>query len=140
MNIEFLLSRLQKVKQIGHGNWIACCPAHEDHNPSLAIRECEDGRILIHCFAECSVSEVLDAMDLDFNALFPEKKYGGPHAKPLRKPWNPTLVLTAVAYEVLLTLHYAKLLQSGTPLTKEDYARLLLCTRRLQAAVEVIHG
>jgi DNA primase len=52
--IENLLGRLKKVKG-RNGSWTACCPAHNDGSPSLAIREGEDGRVLLHCFGGCSV-------------------------------------------------------------------------------------
>ena len=42
-----LLERLTNTKRNGAG-WNACCPAHDDHNPSLSISEGDDGRILIH--------------------------------------------------------------------------------------------
>lgn len=41
--------------------FMACCPAHDDKNPSLSLRETE-GKILFHCFAGCSQSSVLDAL------------------------------------------------------------------------------
>jgi hypothetical protein len=40
-----LLPRLQKVQQRGLGSWVACCPSHEDSNPSLSIRETSDGNL-----------------------------------------------------------------------------------------------
>ena len=49
MSIEKLLSNLKKIKG-GRDRWTASCPAHEDRSPSLAIRETEDGRILLKCF------------------------------------------------------------------------------------------
>ena len=64
MNIDNLLSRLHKVKKTGPDRWLACCPAHEDKTPSMAIRELGDGRILIHDFAGCSVEAILDAVGL----------------------------------------------------------------------------
>ena len=53
MSIDTLLSRLYKVKKTGSGNWMACCPAHDDKNPSMTIAEKADGVILINCFAGC---------------------------------------------------------------------------------------
>jgi DNA primase len=35
------------------GAWIACCPAHDDRAPSLAIREAGDNGVLAHCHAGC---------------------------------------------------------------------------------------
>jgi putative DNA primase/helicase len=41
--------------------WMAICPAHDDRNPSLSIRE-KDGKVLVHCHAGCSQPDVLDAL------------------------------------------------------------------------------
>jgi hypothetical protein len=38
---------------------MACCPAHDDRNPSLSVRRAPDGRVLVHCFAGCSLDAVL---------------------------------------------------------------------------------
>jgi DNA primase len=40
---------------------MGCCPAHDDRNPSLAIREV-DGKLLFHCHAGCSQREVIEAL------------------------------------------------------------------------------
>jgi len=41
--------------------WMAKCPAHEDNNPSLSIREA-DGKVLLHCHAGCTQSDVICAL------------------------------------------------------------------------------
>jgi len=71
MSAAQLLDRLEKVKQTGPGRWIARCPAHEDRSPSLSIRELDDGRVLLHCFGGCGALDVLDALGLQWCALFP---------------------------------------------------------------------
>ena len=55
--LGFILSRLEGVKKVGNG-WVALCPAHDDHNPSLSIGIGSDGWILMHCFAGCSIEEI----------------------------------------------------------------------------------
>lgn len=36
------------------GEYLAFCPAHDDRNtPNLRVREAEDGRVLLRCFAGC---------------------------------------------------------------------------------------
>jgi putative DNA primase/helicase len=42
-------------------SWIAKCPAHDDRNPSLSIREA-DGKVLLHCHAGCSQRAVIEAL------------------------------------------------------------------------------
>jgi len=77
--LQNLLSRLDKVRSSGSNRYLACCPAHEDRSPSLAISSADD-RLLIHCFAGCSPDEILTALDLDMSALFDEPLR---HTKPL---------------------------------------------------------
>jgi hypothetical protein len=43
-----------------HGrNYVIQCPAHDDQNPSLSIRDGDDGRLIVHCFAGCDPLDVL---------------------------------------------------------------------------------
>jgi DNA primase len=42
-------------------SWMAKCPAHDDRNPSLSIREV-DGKVLLHCHAGCSQFDVIEAL------------------------------------------------------------------------------
>src|SRR5258708_56111 len=42
-------------------SWMAKCPAHDDRNPSLSIREV-DGKVLLHCHAGCTQRDVIDAL------------------------------------------------------------------------------
>lgn len=44
------------------GKAVVCCPAHNDRAPSLSIRELDDGRALLHCFAGCAYPEILAAV------------------------------------------------------------------------------
>jgi putative DNA primase/helicase len=45
------------------------CPAHDDQNPSLSIRDGDDG-VLLKCFAGCSFDEICDAAGIDPKDLF----------------------------------------------------------------------
>ena len=42
--------------------WIARCPAHQDRNPSLSLKDGEDGRTLVHCHAGCEQLTVIEAL------------------------------------------------------------------------------
>ncbi len=57
-----IIPHLQRVREVGHRKWQACCPAHDDTNPSLALEETPDGRLLWHCHAGCSQEAVRDAL------------------------------------------------------------------------------
>lgn len=65
-----MLERLDKVSTVA-GGFRACCPAHDDQHPSLSIREGDDGRILLHCWAGCKTADVLAALGLSWADLFP---------------------------------------------------------------------
>jgi hypothetical protein len=64
-----LISRLH-ARRSGKG-WIAKCPAHDDHTPSLSIDEGGDGRVLLKCHAGCDTDAVLSAIGLTKRDLFP---------------------------------------------------------------------
>lgn len=69
--LERVLGRLEGVHATA-GGYLARCPAHEDHGPSLSIREGDDGRVLLHCWAGCETSAILAALHLTWRGLFPE--------------------------------------------------------------------
>ncbi len=72
MRIDEFLALLKGVNQSGDG-WQALCPAHEDRRQSLHVSEGDDGRILVNCFAGCSVGQICEAVGIKVADLFPEK-------------------------------------------------------------------
>jgi hypothetical protein len=58
VSTEEILRHLEGVER-RNGYWIALCPAHPDHNPSLSIKEGDNGKPLVHCFAGCSFEEIM---------------------------------------------------------------------------------
>lgn len=59
MNAESMIRSLG-ARRVG-SQWMAQCPAHEDRNPSLSIRE-TDGKVLLHCHAGCAQRAVIEAL------------------------------------------------------------------------------
>lgn len=139
MSADALLSRLEGVRRTGQGRWIARCPAHDDRHASLSIRELDDGRTLAHDFAGCSVEEVLAAVSLSFDALFPERPIGD-HVKRERRPFNAFDVLACCEFEALVAATAASSVAAGVALSDVDRARLLVAAERLAGAVEVSRG
>jgi 5S rRNA maturation endonuclease (ribonuclease M5) len=68
--LERVLDRLENVRASGDG-WTALCPAHDDNRSSLNVREGDDGRVLLRCFAGCEVEEIVEALGLKMRDLFP---------------------------------------------------------------------
>jgi hypothetical protein len=50
-------------KRNGERHVLACCPAHDDANPSLSLTEKADGTLLWKCFAGCSQDAVREALE-----------------------------------------------------------------------------
>src|SRR6185503_21138860 len=76
--IERVLRELPYKHQSGD-RWIACCPAHDDKDPSLSINEGDDQRVLIHCHAGCSLEQILSKLRLQMHDLFPQDNNGKLH-------------------------------------------------------------
>lgn len=138
MKSDVLLTHLERVRSTGSGRWVACCPSHEDRSPSLTIRELDDGRVLLHCFAGCSVEEVLSSVGLTFDALFPEKVIE--NCKPVRRPFAAADVLECVAAECLIVAVAAANLKRGMELEGIDYERLVTANVRIQEARSLALG
>lgn len=130
MSATALLSRLDKVRRTKPGTWVACCPAHEDKHPSMAIRD-EDGKVLVHCFAGCSTEEILDAVGLSFSDLMPDRVEH--HSSPIRKPYTDRELLTVIATESAVAALLAADLANGKQI---DTARLTLAAGRIKSAMD----
>jgi hypothetical protein len=130
-----LLAKLDGVKNTGQDRWIAKCPAHDDRHPSLSIRCLDDGRMLLHDFGGCGVEDVLRAVGMTFDDLYPERSVDH-HPKGERRPISAADVLRCVAFEALVVAVAASRLGNGNQIDTEDRARLLLAASRIQAAVK----
>jgi hypothetical protein len=110
---ELLLSRLSGVKNTGRDKWLALCPAHDDRSPSLGIKQVED-RILIRCFAGCGYLDVLAAIGLDANALFPDRIINPCEKKKPAPRFNKSELFDLVVQEAgILALGWNDLLING---------------------------
>ncbi len=74
--VAAILALLPDHKPAGSGQWIARCPAHDDHNPSLSIAQGDDGRVLLRCHAGCETAAVVAALGLAMRDLFPDGMRG----------------------------------------------------------------
>ncbi len=48
-------------RKVGSG-WMACCPAHNDREPSLSISAGDEGKVLVRCHAGCTQEAVIAAL------------------------------------------------------------------------------
>lgn len=137
--IADILPRLSKVRPTGSGNWIACCPAHEDSSPSMTIREEKDGRILVHCHAGCSFEEIVNAVGFGYEPWFPPKQEGD-FKRAVKRPFPAGDVLEALHFEAALVSVAACNIANGVVLTVEDKDRLQLAYQRISEARRLALG
>ncbi|MEI7947177.1 MAG: hypothetical protein WCJ02_10785, partial [bacterium] len=72
-NLDSVLNKLRELSgretvRSGSG-FKACCPAHDDANPSLSIREDKNGKVLLRCHAGCTNEAILSALRLEAKDL-----------------------------------------------------------------------
>ena len=132
MSVDKLLVQLDGVHQSGHGRWSAKCPSHKDRTASLSVRELDDGQVLVHCFAGCSVQDVLGATGIDIAELFPER--APHHRKPERRPYPAIDALRAISFEVQIVLLSAADILAGK-FSQSDRERLSVAVERIQSAL-----
>lgn len=121
--IDNILSRLDKVKPNGAGKWLACCPAHDDKNPSLSIKEADNGTVLLKCWAGCSAAEITGAVGLELRDLFVGDKPRSSQPSRAARQFEAMVISVAVGQ-----------MRLGKALSAEDQERLELAKRRLGIA------
>ena len=135
MPINNLLNRLNTVKKTGHGRWIACCPAHPDKSPSLSVRELPDGRVLIHCFAGCDASDILNAVGLEFSDLMP-KSLG--ELRRERQPFYASDIIKSIRTDAQFLLLCTNFISRGNNLIESDQKQLEKIVQHLNYTLEII--
>ena len=68
--LERILSKLPSARATAAG-YQASCPAHDDRNPSLSLRQTDDGKVLLKCHAGCPPEAVVAAVGMHLRDLFP---------------------------------------------------------------------
>lgn len=138
MSIDRLLGRLECVRQTQRSRWIARCPAHDDRNPSLSIRELDDGRVLLHDFAGCATVDVLAAVGFALHDLYPTGSAGDLRRE--RRPFSAVDALRCIASEATLIAVVGSAIGHGSPVSAEDLQRVHTAVARINHALEVAAG
>lgn len=139
MSAEEFLARCQRVKRTGPGRWLACCPAHEDHTPSMNVKEMADGKVLAICRAGCPTQAILEATGLPWSVLF-----SGDDARHFRREVKAAFpaadVLRALAFESLVICIITSDLKAKKEIKPEEWDRLALAYQRIDGARRMTLG
>lgn len=132
MNVYPILDRLEKVKQVKPDSWLACCPAHDDRSPSLAITDKGD-RALLHCYAGCTFDEIRAALGMQSHEFFADGK-----APKSAAPGVSIRALNdALVRELVLCWVLAADRSKGKPIPPADLDRERIARQRIVKAWEV---
>lgn len=138
--IDAVLHRLDKVKRTAPDKWIALCPAHNDKRPSLSIKEAEDGKVLIHCWAGCGAAEIVSAIGLSLADLFTGDRRTVTGSGPMRRPFDFRDALTGIAHEATVARLIVEAVNRGETLDPDALERLALAEERIDDALRAAEG
>lgn len=116
MMLDEFLSTLDKVSQRGD-QYTACCPAHDDKNPSLAVTV-KDDKILVYCQAGCTTPEITGSMGLQLKDLFTESSLSPSQRKQHATKKNKNQLRQLLSFE----LHMLYQILTSR-ITSNEYAR-----------------
>ena len=126
MSVEAILMMLEGVKSSGPNRWMALCPVHGDKSPSMGIKECDDGTVLMNCFA-CGANgmEIAESIGVSTNELFPpdSSRAAGPSREQR----------ATIETDKVIMLIYEADKRGGREQTLADYRRYKLATERHSA-------
>ena len=75
MKLNDFITHFHGVKAVKENEYMALCPAHDDHNPSLSIGLSPDSeRIRLHCYAGCEAKDILNSVGLSIKNLYVKEK------------------------------------------------------------------
>lgn len=134
--LDNFVSRLSKARRTGNDSWIGCCPAHEDKSPSLTVREADEGMLLVHCFAGCSIDAIAGALGFSVSDLMPDKP-----ADEIRKsrkiPFSPSDVLACAKNDAALLYVVMCDLSKGIALTSKQIEAAKKAAARIYSAANM---
>ena len=137
--IENVLSRLEGVRQTARGKWLARCAAHDDRRPSLSVAEGDDGRVLLKCWAGCTVDAIVGAVGLEVADLFVPSHPGGGRPPLRSRAFSASDALAALAIEVGVVCTVIGDARTGVLPSEGDWNRFLQAAGRIErAAGEVL--
>jgi len=150
--IDSVLSRVD-VKQTGARQWAARCPVPGhgkglgDRSRSLSIAEADDGRALLNCHAGCSVSEIVSAVGLELQDLFPPKEIEPDYARlerggksRERRPFLPATVFEIARQEIGVAAIIACDMHAHKEISEDGYKRLFTVVERLDEIGRSAYG
>lgn len=98
---------------------------------SLSIRETTDGTVLVNCFAGCGAIDVLNALGLQWTALFPPRANGAKHGPPSRSRIPARDLLEILSHDMNIVAIVAADMLDGKTIDEADWQHLAKAAARI---------
>lgn len=132
--VSNFLNKLNKVQGRGRDSWVACCPSHDDKNPSLKV-DIKNDKILIKCWSGCSTEDILGSVGMDFDDIFPDKAIY--HRSSGDRPTlSSSDALRIIKYEAMIIYMMGVDLRAKKIPNEEDHNRFVLAVGRVKDAMD----
>lgn len=118
LRYDKILSRLSRVRwHNGSQMWSACCPAHDDRNPSLWVWIGRSGNLIAKCKSRgCSWESIREATGTDKKDWFPEQE------KPVEQTKSKLIATYEYHDEQGKLLYVCKRWEPGRDGRKKDFS------------------
>ncbi|CBH22707.1 conserved hypothetical protein containing phage/plasmid primase P4, C-terminal domain (plasmid) [Salinibacter ruber M8] len=93
--INKVLDRLDAVEQTGSEEYVARCPAHDDHSPSLSVARGDHQPVVLNCHAGCDPESIVSALGLKWSSIC---ENGVTEEQFERAPWKHGEEIAAYEY------------------------------------------
>jgi|TARA_R110002012_G_C11396874_1_gene585241 hypothetical protein len=134
---EEILAKFKKVYKSGEGEYQCLCPSHDDNNASLGLKFKED-KMILNCFAGCSMQSILDSVGLTWNDVMPNTRDIKYKPNSRIKFSNPYSILKATRDDLLFVAVCSSNIRKGIQLADSDNKKLFEITGRLRGLYDDI--
>lgn len=135
MQIDHFLALLTRVRQLPNGEWQASCPSpahkHGDRSRGLRVRAVDDGRLLVHCHANCHIDLITASMGLTLADLFPHPYRRPGAAKARNARFLSQNIATALAHDAVIASLALEYVLQGRPISPDDIQSMVAASGRL---------
>ena len=131
---DTVLPKLECVRETGADRGVARCPAHEDKNPSLTWRICDDGTLLVKCWVGCSAHDIVAALGLKLRDLFVNQHVDRRRLDHQRIDYKQALAVLRL--ETMVILLAAGDIKKQITLSEPDIERVQIAAGRIREVIE----
>lgn len=122
------LTLKQLAAHFPHQEWLSenrvrvRSPLRKDKTASVYLSEAPNGNLLIKDFGGNSIYEILDAINVDIQSLFPAKAEH--YVKPTPARMAAIELVRFLKSDLVLVLTFARMVQKGEKPTESDFTKL----------------